>query len=62
MTGIVLAVAAPLAIGAFIADPISAFINNKLKKKLSPPFHGRIIGLAMLAVGVIGLFKTLGLI
>ena len=62
MTGIVLAVAAPLAIGSFIADPISAWANNHLKTKLSPPFHGRIIGLAMLAVGVIGLLKTLGLV
>jgi hypothetical protein len=60
MTGIVLAIAAPLAIGAFIADPISAWANNHLKTKLSPPFHGRIIGLSMLAVGIIGLFKTLG--
>ena len=62
MTGIVLAVAAPLAIGAFIADPISAWANNHLKNKLAPPFHGRIIGLAMVAVGFIGLLKTLGLI
>lgn len=62
MTGIVLAVAAPLAIGAFIADPISAWVNNHLKNKLSPPFHGRIIGLAMVAVGIIGLLKTLGLV
>lgn len=61
-TGIVLAFAIPLALGSFIADPISAFINNKLKKKLSPPFHGRIIGLSMLTVGIIGLLKTLGLI
>jgi len=62
MTGIVLAVAAPLAIGAFFADPISAWANNHLKNKLSPPFHGRIIGLAMVVVGFIGLLKTLGLI
>jgi hypothetical protein len=62
MTGIVLAIAAPLAIGSFIADPISAWANNHLKNKLAPPFHGRVIGLAMVTVGFIGLLKTLGLI
>lgn len=62
MTGIVLAVAAPLAIGSFIADPIGAILNNKLKKKLSPPFHGRIIGIVMTTIGIIALLKTLGLL
>lgn len=62
MTGIVLAVAAPLAIGAFIADPISAWINNHLKHKLTPPFHGRVVGLAMVLVGAIALLKTFGII
>jgi len=62
MTGIVLAIAVPITIGSFIADPISAWCNNHLKNKLSPPFHGRVIGLAMLTVGIIGLLKTLGLI
>jgi len=62
LTGIVLLIAAPLAIGSFIADPISAWINNRLKKKLSPPFHGRLIGLAMTLIGLIALAKTLGLL
>jgi len=62
MTGIVLAVAAPLAIGSFIADPISAWVNNHLKNKLSPPFHGRIIGLAMVLVGSVALLRTFGII
>jgi len=60
--GIALAITVPITLGAFIADPISAWINNKLKLKLSPPFHGRIIGLAMTAVGVISLLRTFGLI
>lgn len=62
MTGIVLSIAAALAIGAFIADPISAWVNNRLKNKLSPPFHGRLIGLAMTLVGLVALLKTFGLI
>jgi len=61
-TGIVLAFAIPLALGSFVADPISAFINNHLKKKLSPPFHGRMIGLAMVLVGTVALLKNFGLI
>ena len=62
MTGIVFTVAIPITIGAFIADPISAWINNRLKHKLEPPFHGRVIGLAMTCVGLIALLRILGLI
>lgn len=53
-------VIAAITIGAFIADPISAFINHRLKNKLSPPFHGRIIGLAMTFVGLIALLRIFG--
>ena len=62
ITGIVLAVAAPLSIGSFIADPISAWANNKLKLKLKPPFHGRYIGLGMTALGILTLLRALGII
>lgn len=62
ITGIVLALAIPITLGSFIADPISAWANNKLKNKLSPPFHGRIIGIAMLLVGTVALLKTIGVI
>lgn len=62
ITGIVLSMAAPLAIGAFIADPISAWANNRLKNKLTPPFHGRLIGLSMTLIGLVALLKTFGLI
>jgi len=62
ITGIVIMVAAPLAIGAFIADPISAWGNNHLKNKLKPPFHGRLIGATMTLIGIIALLKTLGMI
>lgn len=55
-------IVAAISIGAFVADPISAFINNRLKKKLQPPFHGRLIGLAMTFVGIIALLRTFGLI
>jgi len=59
MIGITLPLAAPIAIGAFIADPISAWANNKLKEKLKPPFHGRYIGMGMTALGLLTLLKTL---
>jgi hypothetical protein len=62
ITGIVLSIAAPLAIGAFIADPISAWANNNLKNKLAPPFHGRLIGLAMTLIGFVALLRTFQLI
>lgn len=62
MTGIVLEVAVPLAVGSFIADPISAWANNKLKLKLKPPFHGRYIGLGMTALGVLTLLRAWGII
>jgi len=62
ITGIVLAIAAPLAIGSFIADPISAWGNNHLKNKLKPPFHGRLIGLSMTLIGLVALLRTFGLI
>jgi hypothetical protein len=59
ITGIVLTVAIPLTVGSFIADPVSAWANNKLKLKLKPPFHGRFIGLAMTALAIVTLLKTL---
>jgi uncharacterized membrane protein YfcA len=62
ITGIVLSLALPLTLGSFIADPVSAYINNRLKLKLSPPFHGRLIGLAMTLIGTVALLRTLGLI
>lgn len=62
ITIIILSLAIPITIGSFIADPISAWCNNKLKNKLSPPFHGRIIGCAMVAVGTVALLKTIGVL
>jgi len=61
LTGMVLAVAAPIALGAFIADPVSAWVNNQLKMKLEPPFHGRFIGLTMTALGAYTFLRTLGI-
>jgi len=62
ITGFVLSLALPITLGAFIADPISAWVNNGLKLKLKPPFHGRLIGAAMTLIGAIALLKTLGII
>lgn len=62
ITGIVLAVAVPLTVGSFIADPISAWMNNHLKLKLKPPFHGRFIGVAMTGIGIVAFLKNFGII
>jgi len=58
LTGIVLEVALPMTLGAFLADPLSAYVNNYLKKKLEPPFHGRIIGLVMCVLGILTTLKN----
>jgi len=58
--GITWSIAVAMAVGSAIADPISAWINNGAKKRLQPPFHGRIIGLTMFTLGLITLLKTLG--
>jgi len=58
--GITWAIALAMAVGSAVADPISAWINNGIKKRLQPPFHGRIIGIAMFTLGLITLLKTLG--
>ncbi|MCK9599378.1 MAG: sulfite exporter TauE/SafE family protein [Dehalococcoidales bacterium] len=52
--------AIPLAFGAAIADPIGSYINNRLKISLEPPFHGRLIGVAMLGLGTLTIVKLLG--
>jgi len=58
--GITWSIALAMALGSAIADPISAWLNNGAKKRLKPPFHGRIIGMAMFTLGLITLLKTLG--
>jgi len=62
ITGIVLGVALPLALGSFMADPVSAWANNCLKLRLTQPFHGRLIGAAMVSIGAVALLRTLGLV
>jgi len=59
--GIALSVALPITIGSAIADPLSAWVNNHLKKKVEPPFHGRLVGIAMTVLGFITILKLLGL-
>jgi len=58
--GITWSMALAMALGSVLADPISAWANNGAKKRLKPPFHGRIIGVAMLTLGLISLLRTLG--
>lgn len=58
--GITWSMALAMAVGAIIADPIAAWANNGAKKRLKPPFHGRIIGVTMFTLGLITLLKTLG--
>jgi hypothetical protein len=57
--GIAADLALPLAIGSFIADPASAWVNNRLKERVEPPFHGRLVGVAMTALGFITILKML---
>jgi hypothetical protein len=45
--------------GSLIADPLSAYLNNHLKKKLDPPFHGRLIGVAMMILGLITIWRLI---
>lgn len=60
--GIALSFAIPLAIGSFVADPISAWINHSLKRKIEAPFHGRLVGIAMSCLGFITILKLVGII
>jgi hypothetical protein len=32
-------------------------VNNRLKRRLEPPFHGRLIGVAMMVLGAITILK-----
>lgn len=58
-SGIDLILTGAITLGSFIADPISAWVNNYLKIKLKPPFHGRFIGIVMVILGAITLWRTL---
>jgi uncharacterized membrane protein YfcA len=60
--GLIPSLVIPITLGAFIADPISAWVNNALKKKVEPPFHGRLVGVAMTVLGFITMLKLLRLI
>jgi hypothetical protein len=59
--GIVLGLATALAIGSAIADPISAWFNNYMKRRLELPLHGRLVGVAMVCVGFVTVLKLAGL-
>jgi uncharacterized membrane protein YfcA len=60
--GVALSLALPLTLGSILADPFSAWLNNKLREQFAPPFHGRIVGIAMTVLGIITLIKLLGYI
>ena len=59
--GLVSSIVIPITMGAFIADPLSAWVNNTLKKKVEPPFHGRLVGIAMTVLGLVTTLKLLRL-
>ncbi len=61
-SGILLTLAIPISLDAFVADPFSAWFNNKMKLRLKPKQHQRIIGFCMCSVGMISLLKALTLI
>ena len=46
-----------ITLGSLVADPLSAYVNNRLKRRLEPPFHGRLIGVAMMVLGAITILK-----
>jgi uncharacterized membrane protein YfcA len=62
IVGINLAMAVPMTIGAFVGAPIAAWLNNYLKLKVDPPFHGRFLGLIMTALGVYTVLHVLGVV
>lgn len=49
-----------LTLGSIIADVPSAWLTNKMKRKFPLKYHGRLIGVFMLTLGVATLYKTLG--
>jgi len=46
--------------GKLHGDPISAWINNRSKEKVEPPFEGRLVGVAMTVLDFITLMKLIG--
>lgn len=48
-----------LTLGSIIADVPSAWLTNKMKRKFPLRYHGRLIGVFMLTLGVATLYKTL---
>lgn len=61
LTGIAFGITLALTAGSFIADPISAWINNAMKLKLKTQRHSRLIGQSMTLIGIVSLLKAFGL-
>lgn len=49
-----------LTLGSVIADVPAAWLTNKMKRNFPLKYHGRLIGVFMLMLGVATLYKTLG--
>jgi len=49
-----------MSVGAFVAAPISSWLNNYLKLSIKPRFHGRLIGIVMTLLGTYALLRQLG--
>jgi len=62
LVGIDWSMAAPMTIGAFIGAPIASWVNNYFKLKITPPFHGLLLGFVMSGLGVYTVIHILGVV
>jgi uncharacterized membrane protein YfcA len=60
LVGINWQIALPMTVGAFVGAPVAAWLNNYLRLRLDPPFHGRLLGAVMSALGVYTVLHVLG--
>jgi uncharacterized membrane protein YfcA len=52
LVGMTWSIALPMAVGGIIGAPMAAWMNNYLKSKAAPSFHGRLLGLVMTLLGL----------
>ena len=62
LVGIDWNMALPMTAGAFIGAPVAAWLNNYLKLKIDPLFHGRFLGVIMSALGTFTVLRVLGVL
>jgi hypothetical protein len=62
LVGINWEMALPMTVGAFVGAPIASWVNNQFKLKVAPPFHGRLLGVLMAALGAYTVLHVLGVV